>query len=199
MNTQLSHEIYIPPEEFEKRNGHKGCVVWLTGLSGSGKSTIARELQRHLFNMGCSVFVLDGDNVRTGINADLGFTDDDRKENIRRVGEIAKLFTQAGFITITAFISPFRADRDRVRALFEGDRFLEIYVKADLEICEKRDPKGLYVRAKNGEITDFTGISSLYEPPLKADLVLDTTNTPVVDSVKKLLKLLHDSDMIDHD
>jgi adenylyl-sulfate kinase len=198
MDNIVYQENYLPPEEFEKRNGHKGCVVWLTGLSGSGKSTIARELQRQLFAMTCAVFVLDGDNVRTGINADLGFTDDDRKENIRRVGEIAKLFTQAGFITITAFISPFRADRDRVRAFFEDNRFLEIYVKADLEICEKRDPKGLYVRAKNGEITDFTGISSLYEPPVKADLVLNTTNTSVGESVKKLLKLLHHANIIDH-
>lgn len=155
------------------RNGHQGGVLWLTGLSGAGKSTLAIELEQALFTKGYQVYVLDGDNIRHGLNANLGFSPEDRAENIRRVGEVAALFADAGVIVITAFISPYRADRDRARAA-AGHRFHEIYVKADLETCERRDPKGLYKRARAGEIKDFTGIDAPYEPPAEPEMVVDT-------------------------
>ena len=155
------------------RNGHKGMVIWLTGLSGAGKSTIAMRVERVLFNKGFQTYVLDGDNVRRGLNNDLGFTPEDRAENIRRVGEVAALMADAGLVVVTAFISPYRSDRRRAREA-AGEAFHEIYVKADLIACEKRDPKGLYKRARKGEIADFTGISSPYEEPEKPELVVDT-------------------------
>ena len=154
--------------------GQRGAVVWLTGLSGSGKSTIAMEIERRLIEGGRVAFVLDGDNVRHGLNADLGFGADDRTENIRRVGHVASLFAQAGVIAIAAFISPFRADRARVRSLLAQRDFFEVHVSASLEICESRDPKGLYRRARAGEIPTFTGISSPYEPPEAPEVVVDT-------------------------
>lgn len=181
---------YIKPEDFEQKYEHKGCVLWFTGLSGSGKSTIAREVEWMLFERGCRVFVLDGDNIRHGLNKDLGFSPKDREENIRRIGEVAKLFRQAGCITLTAFISPYRKDRDIVRSILDPGRFFEIYVKADVETCMKRDPKGLYQKAIEGKIPEFTGISAPYEEPLAPELVLDTTTLSVHESAQKVLEML---------
>jgi len=168
------HEASITKEEYQKKNKHKSSILWLTGLSGSGKSTIANAAARELFEQGYQVIVLDGDNIRHGLNKDLGFSDEDRKENIRRIGEVAKLFVQQGTIVITAFISPFREDRDQVRQLVEAGEFNEVYIKCDLDICEQRDPKGLYKKARNGEIPFFTGIDSPYEEPEAPELVLDS-------------------------
>ncbi|UQZ45959.1 adenylyl-sulfate kinase [Bacillus sp. PK3-037] len=168
------HEASITKEEYQQKNKHKSSILWLTGLSGSGKSTIANAAARELFEQGYQVIVLDGDNIRHGLNKDLGFSDEDRKENIRRIGEVAKLFVQQGTIVITAFISPFREDRDQVRELVEAGEFNEVYIKCDLDICEQRDPKGLYKKARNGEIPFFTGIDSPYEEPEAPELVLDS-------------------------
>ena len=167
------HQNKVDTKDREKLNGHRGGVIWLTGLSGSGKSTIAVELEKILYDKGVHTFILDGDNIRHGLNKDLGFSDQDRNENIRRIAHVAKLFASAGIIVITAFISPFREDRKIARDLLEKDRFLEVYVNCDLETCIERDPKGLYQKALNGEIENFTGISSTYEPPLEAELVID--------------------------
>ncbi len=169
--TRVEHNVSVDARA--RNNGHQGGVLWFTGLSGSGKSTLAVGLERRLFNLGYQVYVLDGDNVRHGLNGDLGFLPEDRAENIRRIGEVAALMARAGMIVLTAFISPYRSDRDRARAA-TGDGFHEIFVKADLAICEERDPKGLYARARAGEIPDFTGISAPYEAPDKAELVVDT-------------------------
>lgn len=167
------HDHAITTEEREQKNGHRSAVIWFTGLSGSGKSTIAQEVNANLFDRGCQSFVLDGDNVRHGLNKDLGFSPEDREENIRRIGEVAKLFAEAGVIAMTAFISPYRADRDKARAI-AGDKFIEVYVKAALEVCEARDPKGLYKKARAGQIPEFTGISAPYEEPENAEIVIDT-------------------------
>jgi len=180
-------EHLLTAETRAARNGHAGAVVWLTGLSGSGKSTLAMHLERRLFDKGYHVYVLDGDNVRRGLNADLGFGPEDRAENIRRIGELAALFADAGTIVITSFISPYRQDRDRARAAAPG-RFHEVYVAADLSTCETRDPKGLYRRARAGEIKDFTGISSPYEAPESPDLVVDTTERAVDVCVDDLVR-----------
>jgi bifunctional enzyme CysN/CysC len=170
----------------EDRNGHKGGVLWLTGLSGSGKSTLAIEVERVLFAKGYHVYVLDGDNLRHGLNSNLGFSHEDRTENIRRVGEVAALFADAGFVCVSAFISPYRADRADARAA-AGDSFHEIHVQADLATCESRDPKGLYKRARLGEIPDFTGISAPYEEPENPELVVDTASLEVPESVAIVL------------
>ncbi|MDH3230710.1 MAG: adenylyl-sulfate kinase [Alphaproteobacteria bacterium] len=168
------------------RNRHKGGVLWLTGLSGAGKSTLAIESERALFEAGYHVYVLDGDNLRHGLNSNLGFSHEDRTENIRRVGEVAALFADAGFICISAFISPYRADREGARkAAREG--FHEVYVMADVATCEKRDPKGLYERARRGEIPDFTGISAPYEIPNSPELTIDTMAFSVAESVRQVL------------
>ncbi|MCY3813760.1 MAG: adenylyl-sulfate kinase [Gammaproteobacteria bacterium] len=159
--------------ERERQNGHLGGVLWLTGLSGSGKSTLAFALEAELFARGYQVYVLDGDNIRHGLNADLGFTQKDRTENIRRVGEVAALFADAGFVCISAFISPYHADRDVARSAAKG-RFHEVYLDADVETCEQRDPKGLYRKARAGKIPDFTGVSAPYEIPSSPDLVIPT-------------------------
>ena len=158
----------------EERNGHKGAVLWFTGLSGAGKSTVARLLERRLYAAGVQTFYLDGDNVRHGLNGDLGFSAADRSENIRRVGEVAKLAFEHGSIVLCTFISPFAADRDFARALIPIAQFLEVYVKCDLEVVKRRDPKGLYARALRGEIAEFTGVSSPYEEPVNAELVVET-------------------------
>ncbi len=170
-----------------ERSGHRGGVLWFTGLSGSGKSTLAIELERRLFNIGYNVFMLDGDNVRRGLSSNLGFSPEDRTENIRRIGEVGALFANAGFIAITAFISPYQADRDRAReAANEG--FHEIYVDADLKLCESRDPKGLYQKARRGEIPEFTGISAPYEAPTSPDFTVDTGALDVDKSVTALVE-----------
>ena len=168
------------------RVGHSGGVLWFTGLSGAGKSTIAMEVERRLYNKGYQVYVLDGDNVRHGLNANLSFSPEDRAENIRRVGEVAALFADAGLIVITAFISPYRADRQRARSA-AGDGFNEIYIRADLATCESRDPKGLYKKARRGEITDFTGVGAPYEEPESPELVVDTARASIEESVRVIV------------
>ena len=174
------HHATVTRTRREQLNGHRGSVAWFTGLSGSGKSTIAHEVEERLHQMGCHTFVFDGDNVRHGLCGDLGFSLEDRAENIRRIGEMVKLFAEAGVIALTAFISPFRQDRERVRQLVGENDFIEIYCRCPIEVCESRDTKGLYKRARLGEIKDFTGISSPYEPPERPDLILDT-NTDSLD------------------
>ena len=173
----------VPTAQRELRNGHCGCVIWLTGLSSSGKSTIATELERELFNRGAQTCILDGDNIRHGLCSDLGFSPKDRTENIRRIGEVARLFAETGVICITAFISPYRADRELVRKIVPAGRFIEVYLNAPLEVCEQRDSKGLYARARAGEIKEFTGISAPYEPPLKPEIELPTNSLNVGECV----------------
>ncbi|HEY2862632.1 MAG TPA: adenylyl-sulfate kinase [Casimicrobiaceae bacterium] len=186
--TPMRHQVTEP--ERASRFGHIGAVVWLTGLSAAGKSTLAMALERRLFDGGYATFVLDGDNVRRGLNANLGFSPEDRQENIRRVGEAAALFAEAGFVCITAFISPYRDDRRRARAAVAKGRFLEVYVKADLAACEARDPKGLYRRAREGEIKGFTGIDSPYEEPAAPELIVDTTQDDIAACVEKLIEFV---------
>jgi adenylylsulfate kinase len=168
-------ESVISRDQRKKMTGHRGICLWFTGLSASGKSTIAWETKKILYDRGLRTYILDGDHIRQGLNRDLGFSPEDRSENIRRVGEVAKLFVDAGIIVITAFISPYRHDRQRARNLFGKQEFIEIYLEADLDTCEKRDPKGLYKRARAGEIPDFTGISAPYEVPLNPELIVNTT------------------------
>jgi len=165
-------------------------VLWFTGLSGSGKSTLAHCVEEVLFNKGWYTYILDGDNVRHGLNGDLGFSENDRRENIRRIGEVAKLFVDGGVVVLAAFISPYREDRDRVRALFEEGEFVEIYVECDLKTCERRDPKGLYRKARAGELPDFTGIDSPYEEPLNPELVISTGWLDITDSVNRVVEYL---------
>jgi len=196
MNEPLSKNIFwttgkVMPAQRTRRNGHSSCVVWLTGLSASGKSTIATELERELFNRGKQAYLLDGDNTRHGLCSDLGFSPHDRQENIRRVGEVAKLFADAGLICITAFISPYRSDRDHVRQIVPAGHFMEVYVNAPIEVCAKRDPKGLYAKAQAGEIKEFTGISAPYEPPLTPELELPTDRLSVADCVGAILDRLN--------
>ena len=174
----------------EEKNGHKGHCLWLTGLSGSGKSTIAKELSKELHEEGKQVYVLDGDNIRHGINGDLGFTEEDRKENIRRIGHVARLFYDAGFIVICSFISPKRYMRDGVRELFPEGAFSEMYVKCDIEECRRRDPKGLYQRSENGEISNFTGVSAPYEEPLSPELIIDTVELQPAEAVRVIMQAL---------
>ena len=180
----------ISLRERERRNGHRGCVVWLTGLPAAGKSTIATGLERALFRNGCQVRVLDGDHVRRGLCRDLGFSPADRRENIRRIGEVAKLFADAGFICITAFISPYRADRALARWLMARGRFIEVFVNAPLSVCESRDPKGLYARARKRQLKNFTGITAPYEPPLHPEIELPTDRLTVAGAVEKVLRHL---------
>lgn len=180
------HERTLTKSDYHVRNGHKSLVLWFTGLSGAGKSTMAHEVEKELHRLGWYTYILDGDNIRHGLNSDLGFTNEDRKENIRRIGEVAKLFVDAGVVVLAAFISPFQEDRDRVRALFEPGEFVEIYVKCDLATCEARDPKGLYQKARAGEISEFTGIDSPYEEPVAPEYVVDTATQPLAESVAAL-------------
>ncbi|HOV61974.1 MAG TPA: adenylyl-sulfate kinase [Candidatus Hydrogenedentes bacterium] len=189
------HEGHITRADRERLNGHRGAVVWFTGLSGSGKSTIARALEEALFERGVRSYVLDGDNIRHGLNKNLGFSPEDRQENIRRIGEVAKLFADAGLVAITAFISPYRADRDQARAI-NGDDFIEVYVACALEVCESRDPKGLYQKARAGQIPEFTGISAPYEPPLNPELVVDSAALSVPEAVNRVLSLLEERRVI---
>jgi adenylylsulfate kinase len=170
--------------------GQRALTVWLTGLSGAGKSTLAAALERQLIDRARACYMLDGDNVRAGINRDLGFGPEDRRENIRRIAEIARLMNDAGLIVITAFISPYRADRQMASEIIGADRFLEVHVDAPLEVCERRDPKGLYRKARQGELPDFTGVSAPYEAPANPDLVLATARRPVQDCVRELLSLV---------
>jgi adenylylsulfate kinase len=184
------HAGHVGRPEREALLGQKGATVWLTGLSGSGKSTIAVAAEHALVQRGRLAYVLDGDNVRHGLNANLGFSPEDRTENIRRIGEVSKLFTDAGVIVFTSFISPYRADRDAVRAILEDGDFVEVHVDASVETCEGRDVKGLYKKARAGEIPEFTGISAPYEAPLRPELVLDTNAQSVEESVTELVGYL---------
>ena len=184
------HEHHVSKAERQQLNGHKGAVLWFTGLSACGKSTIANTVDHLLHQQGKRSFVLDGDNVRMGLNKNLGFSAEDRAENIRRIGEVAKLFADAGVIALTAFISPYRADRDKVRALLQPGEFVEIYVNASLETCEKRDPKGLYKKARAGEIKGFTGIDDPYEAPEKPELVLDSNAKGIDELAGEVIEFL---------
>ena len=181
------HPGAVTRADREQLNGHRGCTVWLTGLSGSGKSTIAVELEKHLWARGVRAYILDGDNIRHGLNKNLGFSPADRTENIRRIGEVAKLFTEAGIVALTAFISPYRVDRDQVRALMQPGDFIEVFVDCPLEVCEQRDVKGLYQKARAGKIPEFTGISAPYEPPLHPEVTLRTHAQGVDESARQVL------------
>lgn len=189
-NTVWHHAI-ISRELRERRNRHRSVILWFTGLSGAGKSTLAHAVEERLYEKGCATFVLDGDNVRHGLCNDLGFSDDDRVENIRRIGEIAKLMTEAGVITLTAFISPFRSDRSKARSLVPHGDFLEIFCQCSLEKCEQRDVKGLYKKARAGEIPDFTGVSSPYEEPEKPELTVNTDSDTLEECVDQVMELLN--------
>jgi len=176
------HKGNIEKKDRERLLRQKGVVIWFTGLSGSGKSTLAHRIEELLFERGHLCFILDGDNIRHGLNRNLGFSPEDREENIRRIGEVSKLFTDAGIITMTAFISPYRADRDKARGLLQKEEFIEVYVKVPLEVAEQRDPKGLYKKARAGEIKEFTGISAPYEEPLSPELLIDTSEHDLEES-----------------
>ncbi|MDD9269941.1 adenylylsulfate kinase [Bacillus sp. 3255] len=179
-------------------NGHKSCVLWFTGLSGAGKSSLAYELESILFQLGVRTYVLDGDNLRHGVNGNLGFSAEDRSENIRRTAEIAKLMVDAGMITLVALISPYRVDRDMARSLFAPGEFMEVYVDCPLHVCEQRDPKGLYVKARSGSISEFTGISAPYEPPLQPEIVIASHQQPLGESTSSILDYLVAHQIISH-
>jgi len=188
--TVVPHRGLVAPADRARLLGQQGTVVWFTGLSGSGKSTVAHAVERRLIDSGRLAFVLDGDNVRDGLNRDLGFSAEDRNENIRRIGEVAKLFTDAGVINITAFISPYRADRDQARSLTKAGEFLEVFVDCSPEECERRDPKGHYKKARAGEIKEFTGISAPYEPPLTPEITIRTHKQSEEDCVATIMTYL---------
>lgn len=190
------HEANITKADRHHANQHKGGILWLTGLSGSGKSTLANAVEKKLFEMGVRSYVLDGDNIRHGLNKDLGFSAIDRKENIRRIGEVAKLFVDAGFIVITAFISSYQQDRQLARGMVETIDFNEVYVKCPLNECEKRDPKGLYQKARKGEITQFTGISAPYEEPNQPELLIETDKNTIDSSVDQIIHYLKKNGII---
>ena len=190
MTKRFYQREVITKLDWEKRNGHKGAVIWLTGLPSSGKTTISTAIEQKLFKANVHVFRLDGDKMREGLNSDLGFSAEARTENIRRAGEVAKLFFEAGMIVLAAFISPYRKDREKVRALFHKGDFIEVYVKADIETCKKRDVKGLYKKALAGKIANLTGISGPYEKPLHPEIILDTDKFSVVEEVNKVIKFL---------
>ena len=190
------HETLIKREDREKRLGQKGCVIWFTGLSSSGKSTLAHEVENMLYQRGHLTYVLDGDNIRHGLNKNLGFSPEDREENIRRIGEVGKLFADAGIIAMTAFISPYRADRDKARALLDAGRFIEVYVDCPLDVCEERDPKGLYKQARAGKIKEFTGISAPYEPPDNPEIVLNTGKQTVAECAQEVIAFLERWELI---
>ena len=191
------HNLTIDRNKLEKMRGHKGMVIWFTGLSGSGKSTLANAVNEVLHLDGLSTYVLDGDNIRHGLCKDLGFSDEDREENIRRIGEVANLFMNAGIITITAFVSPFNNDRNKVRKIIGSKDFIEVFCSADIDVCESRDTKGLYKKARLGEIKEFTGISSPYEAPVNPEIVIDTGSLGLNDSVKKVISYLKEDNLLE--
>ncbi|MBL6658493.1 MAG: adenylyl-sulfate kinase [Flavobacteriales bacterium] len=184
------YQFTVSQSDREKLHNHKAFLIWFTGLSGSGKSTIANALEHELYSRNISTYILDGDNIRQGINKDLGFSSEHRTENIRRIAEIANLFVDAGIVTLASFVSPFRKDREDVKKIVGDDKVIEIYVSTSLEECERRDVKGLYQKARNGKITNMTGISAPYEAPLSADLELDTESLSVEDCVQAILQLI---------
>jgi len=188
--------VLVHRTDRERRNGHRAALLWFTGLSGAGKSTLAHSVEAELFRRGCHSYVFDGDNVRHGLCGDLGFSPADRSENLRRIGEAAKLFLDAGVIVLAAFISPTRADREQLRAMFAPGDFIEIYCRCALEVCEARDRKGLYARARAGEIADFTGISAPYEEPRQPELVLDTGTAPLDECAARVIGLLEERQIV---
>ena len=190
------HKHRVARELKEKRNQHKSRVLWFTGLSGSGKSTVANATEKILHDMGLHTYILDGDNVRMGLNKDLGFSPEDRTENIRRITEVAKLFADSGSIVLTAFISPYREDRDKAREIISNEDFIEIFVSADLSVCEARDPKGLYKKARAGEIKGFTGIDAPYEAPLKPELIVETDKHDIEASAQIVVDYLVEEGII---
>jgi len=190
------HHATVTRARREQLNGHKSVIVWFTGLSGAGKSTLAHAVEERLHQMSCRTFVFDGDNVRHGLCGDLDFSEEDRRENIRRIGEMAKLFVEAGVIALTAFISPFRTDRLKVRNLTAPGDFVEVYCRCPIEVCEQRDVKGMYRRARAGEIRDFTGISSPYEEPENPELAVDTGSMPLDQCVDQVIGYLQDCGVI---
>ena len=192
----IYHQATVTQQRRNKLNNHKSVLLWFTGLSGSGKSTLAHALEEKLFQMDCRTFVLDGDNVRHGLNSNLDFSQTDRAENIRSISEVSKLMLEAGLIVMTAFISPFIEDRNNARALITSDNFIEIYCKASLETCEKRDVKGLYKRARAGEIKNYTGIDSPYEVPVNPELIINTDKETLDESVRKILNYLQENILI---
>ena len=190
------HETTVSMKDREQLLNQSGCVIWFTGLSGSGKSTLANAVAYLLHKRKHHTYVLDGDNVRHGLNKNLGFSPEDREENIRRVGEVAKLFVDAGTIVMTAFISPYRADRDQARELLSENRFVEVYVDCPLDVCEERDPKGLYKKARSGEIKEFTGISAPYEAPEHPEVVIDTSQLDILESAQEVISYLEKSSLV---
>ncbi|MES0492120.1 MAG: adenylyl-sulfate kinase [Leptospirales bacterium] len=199
----MTQENIIPYEERsvtkqqrEKVNGHQSVILWFTGLSGAGKSTLSHTVEAVLVERGVQAYVLDGDNMRTGISNDLGFSPEDRVENIRRIGEVSKLFLEAGVITLSAFISPYRKDRQIVRSLVAPGDFIEVFVNCPLDVCETRDPKGLYKKARKGEIAEFTGVSAPYEEPENPEIMVNTSESSIEDSVRKIIQYLEDNKLI---
>ena len=192
----IYHQASVTRQRRNKLNNHRSIVLWFTGLSGSGKSTLAHALEEKLFQKGCRTFVLDGDNVRHGLNSNLGFSETGRTENIRRISEVSKLMLESGLIVMTAFISPIKKDRNEARKLISSGDFIEIYCKASLETCENRDVKGLYKRARAGEITNYTGIDSPYEVPENPELIVDTDNQSLEESVSSILNFLELNEVI---
>jgi len=190
------HETKIKSYDVEQRNKHLGCIVWLTGLSASGKSTIAIELEKKLFDNGYNTYILDGDNIRHGLNSDLGFSPEDRVENIRRISEVSKLFREAGIIVLTAFISPYKRERDFCRSLVEPGRFIETYIKCSLDVCIDRDPKGLYKKAIDGELKEFTGISAPYEAPKNPEIIVNSGELSISESVDLIYNKLLEYNII---
>ena len=191
------HKAQITKHDRHRLNGHKSAILWFTGFSGAGKSSLSVAVEKELHKRGIRTYVLDGDNIRHGLNSNLGFTPEDRTENIRRIGEVSKLFVDAGVMTLTAFISPYREDRNMVREMVDDMEFLEIYVKCTLEECEKRDPKGLYKKARNGEIKGFTGIDAPYEAPVNPELVVETDKETLRESVAAVLNFLQEKGYIE--
>jgi len=196
-NNIVWHDHHVTKEERSNIKSQKPCILWFTGLSGSGKSTVANAVESRLVEMNKHTYLLDGDNIRMGLNRGLTFTDEDRVENIRRIGEVSKLFVDAGTIVLTAFISPFQKERDAVRKLVEETEFIEVFIDTPLEICESRDPKGLYKKARNGEIPNFTGISSPYEAPIKPEIHIHNDNISIEDITQQIIDYLQEKGYLD--
>ncbi len=190
------HLGHVTRQQRQEKNKHKSFVLWFTGLSGSGKSTLANAVEKKLFEMDYNVTVLDGDNVRHGLCSDLGFTEEDRHENLRRIGEVAKLFVESGTIVLAAFVSPNRKDREQVRSRLPHGDFYEVYCKCDLDVCEERDPKGLYKKARAGEIPNFTGISAPYEEPIKPDMVVNTSELSIEEEVDHIINNIRSKGLV---
>jgi adenylylsulfate kinase len=191
------HDPSITKKDRREQNGHKSFILWFTGLSGSGKSTLANEIAKRLFDRKIRNYILDGDNIRFGLNKDLGFSKEDRQENIRRIGEVSKLFVDSGQVVLAAFISPFQRDRDQVRQLVEKNEFIEVFVNCPLDVCEKRDPKGLYQKLRAGKIKEFSGVDSVYEEPVNPELIIDTNKYSIQECVTLVIKYLEEKQLIE--